>query len=79
MHLLILRAFKARGCQIPPNEAQTSYGLPVLQDEEDRVCPSCSTRDPMQVRLDSLLKLSSLLWYHIILINPALCSAAHRL
>jgi len=52
MHLLVLRAIETRGCQISVDEAQTSYGLSVLPDEEDRMCSPCSTRDTMQVRFD---------------------------
>ena len=72
MHFLILRAIETRGRQISLNETQTSYGLSVLSDEEDRMCSSCSTRDPMQVRVVFLPRSSVPLWYHVVLINFAM-------
>ena len=80
MHFLILRAVETRGCQISADEAQTSHGLSVLSDEEDRMCSPCSTRDPMQVRFDFPDNLSPVPVSHRTN-QPhydALCLAAHR-
>jgi hypothetical protein len=81
MHLLLLRALETRGCQIPVDEAQTSYGLSVLPDEEDRMRSSCPTRNPMQVRFISFLDRPSHIPASHRTNQPhhdALCPAVHR-